>query len=96
MSEERKKLSAEIAQNLVLENREVLKISGVNDVNCFNENIVEAITVLGRLTVRGEGIKIARLDLDEKVLEINGYIYSCEYEDKSKVARKGLFGGMFG
>ncbi|MBQ8828456.1 MAG: sporulation protein YabP [Clostridia bacterium] len=96
MIEERRIPSSDVQQNLILESREILKISGVNDVSCFNENLVEAETVLGKLIVRGEGVRIARLDLNEKVLEISGYIYSCEYEDKSKSMRKGLFGGMFG
>ncbi len=96
MTEERKTLTKDIPQNVYMENRESLKISGVNDVNCFNENIVEAATVLGKLVIRGEGIHIVKLDLNDKVLELSGYMYSCEYEDKSKAMRKGKFGGMFG
>ena len=96
MEEERKKLIQDYPQNISLENRELLKVSGVKDVKSFNENIVEAETVLGKLTVKGEGIKIAQLNLDEHILELTGYIYSCEYEDKSKLNRRGRFGGMFG
>ena len=96
MTEERKILMQDYPQNINMENRESLKISGVKDVKSFNENIVEAETVLGKLTVKGEGIKIARLNLDEHILELTGYMYSCEYEDKSKLTRRGRFGGMFG
>ena len=96
MEEERKKLIQDYPQNISLENRELLKVSGVKDVKSFNENIVETETVLGKLTVKGEGIKIAQLNLDEHILELTGYIYSCEYEDKSKLNRRGRFGGMFG
>lgn len=96
MEEERKKLIQDYPQNISMENRELLKVSGVKDVKSFNENIVEAETVLGKLTVKGEGIKIAQLNLDEHILELTGYIYSCEYEDKSKLNRRGRFGGMFG
>ncbi|MBE7065007.1 MAG: sporulation protein YabP [Ruminococcaceae bacterium] len=96
MNEDRKNSVHECPQNINMENREALKISGVKDVKCFNENLAELDTVLGKLTVRGEGIKIARLSLDEGVLELTGYMYSCEYEDKSKLTRRGKFGGMFG
>lgn len=96
MNEERKNFIQDYPQNIVMENRELLKISGVKDVKSFNENIVETETVLGKLIVKGEGIKIARLSLDEHVLELTGYMYSCEYEDKSKLNKKGKFGGMFG
>ena len=96
MNDDRKNLMQEYPQNINMENRELLKISGVKDVKSSNENIVEAETVLGKLTVKGEGIKIARLSLDEHILELTGYMYSCEYEDKSKLNRRGRFGGMFG
>jgi len=96
MGEERRNLTQECPQNINMENRESLKISGVKDVKSFNENIVEAETVLGKLTVKGEGIKIARLSLDDSILELTGYMYSCEYEDKTKLSRRGRFGGMFG
>lgn len=96
MVDERKNFVQDYPQNISMENRELLKISGVKDVKSFNENMVETETVLGRLTVKGEGIKIARLSLDDHVLELTGYMYSCEYEDKTKLNRKGKFGGMFG
>lgn len=96
MTDERKNFIHDYPQNINMENRESLKISGVKEVKSFNENIVETETVLGKLTVKGEGIKIARLNLDDHILELTGYMYSCEYEDKSKLNRKGRFGGMFG
>lgn len=96
MGDERKNFVQDYPQNISMENRELLKISGVKDVKSFNENMVETETILGRLTVKGEGIKIAKLSLDDNVLELTGYMYSCEYEDKAKLNRKGKFGGMFG
>ena len=96
MNDDRKNFIQDYPQNISMENREILKISGVKDVKSFNENIVEAETVLGKLTIKGEGIKIARLSLDEHVLDLTGYMYSCEYEDKSKLNKRGRFGGMFG
>lgn len=96
MIEDKKTLIYDCPQNISMENRESLKISGVKDVKSFNENIVETETVLGKLTVKGEGIKIARLNPDEGILELTGYMYSCEYEDKAKLTRRGKFGGMFG
>ena len=96
MNDARKNFIQDYPQNISMENRETLKISGVKDVKSFNENIVEAETVLGKLIVKGEGLKIARLSLDEHILDLTGYMYSCEYEDKSKLTKRGRLGGMFG
>ena len=60
MIEERKMTtsSTNILQNIVLENREKLSISGVLDVLSFDDQIVILETELGLLTVKGENLKI--------------------------------------
>ena len=52
--DERKTISTSIIQNLVLENRQKLSISGVNDVLSFDDQVVVLETELGLLTVKGE------------------------------------------
>ena len=46
------------------------------------------------MLIRGEGLKIARLSLEQHELIVNGYVYSCEYEDTNKV-KKGIVGRIF-
>ena len=91
MAEKEKKETA--AQNLNIEGREKLFISGVNEVISFDEHIIDVKTELGRLIVRGEGLRLVTLDPENKELRAVGYVYSCEYED-SMGKRKGLFRGM--
>ena len=69
--EERKGLQNNIIQNLVLENRGKLSISGVLDVLSFDDQVVIVETELGLLTVKGEDLRINKLSIDtsEVVIE---------------------------
>ena len=55
-----------IIQNIVLENREKLSISGVLDVLSFDDQIVILETELGLLTIKGENLRINKLSLDTR------------------------------
>lgn len=85
--EERKGINTGIIQNLILENREKLSISGVNDVLSFDDQIVAVDTELGLLTVKGENLRINKLSLDTSEViiegEISNLLYSQNKQDKS-------------
>ena len=63
--EERKNVNSlnNIIQNLVLENRNKLSISGVKDVLSFDDQVVIMETELGLLTIKGENLKINKLSI---------------------------------
>mgnify|MGYP000566493996 CR=1 FL=1 len=75
--EERKSMSSmtNVIQNIVLENREKLNITGVLDVLSFDDQIVILETELGLLTVKGENLRINKLCLDTSEVTIDGAIY---------------------
>ncbi len=77
--------------NLVLENRQKLVIAGVIDVESFNAESVVVDTELGILSVRGEGLHISRLNLENSELNIEGDIYSIDYEEREGSRSKGGF-----
>ena len=81
-------------QDINIQNREKIKVTGVNDIIGFDETFVDIETELGKLLIRGEGLKIARLSLEQHELVVNGYVYSYEYEDTNKV-KKGIVGRIF-
>ena len=91
---EDKKSSKAKAQNLILENREKLSISGVMDVESFNDECVIVDTELGILIVRGDDLHINKLNIDNSELDIEGDIISCEYSDRDR-SKGGFFGKMF-
>lgn len=94
---EDKKMSRPKVQNIIIENREKMSISGVIDVESFNDECVIVDTELGVLVVRGEDLHINKLNLDNSELNIEGDIISCEYSDKEGSRSKGFgfLGKMF-
>ena len=74
--EERKNLNTNIIQNLILENRGKLTISGVLDVLSFDDQVVIVETELGLLTVKGENLRINKLSIDTSEVIVEGDIYN--------------------
>ena len=87
--DERKNINAGVIQNLILENRGKLSISGVNDVLSFDDQVVMVETELGLLTVKGENIRINKLSIDTSEVIIEGYISYLAYSDKELEKNKG-------
>jgi sporulation protein YabP len=95
MADEKRLVKAK-TQNLILENREKLSISGVIDVESFNDECVVVDTELGILIIRGEDLRINKLNIDNSELNIEGDIFFLEYNDKDGSRSKGgFFGKMF-
>lgn len=89
--DERKNISTGVIQNLILENRGKLSISGVLDVLSFDDQVVILETELGLLTVKGENIKINKLSIDTSEVIVEGNISSLAYSDKEMEKTKGSF-----
>ena len=78
---------------VTLVDRKRLSLTGVEDVDCFNEQIVVLRTAQGALTIAGTGLNVARLSLEEGCVDIDGEVDALEY---SGVRRKGgLLGRLF-
>lgn len=86
-----------VIQNLILENREKLSISGVLDVLSFDDQIVILETELGLLTVKGENLRINKLSLDTAEVIVDGEIYNLGYSEKEldKKNSGGIFNKIF-
>ena len=65
--------------NLTLENRKRLALTGVVEVISFNENVIMLNTNLGSLTIKGEGLRMNKLDVQNGEVMIAGMINSCIY-----------------
>ena len=88
--DERKNINTGVIQNLILENRGKLSISGVNDVLSFDDQVVMVETELGLLTVKGENIRINKLSIDTSEVIIEGDISYLAYSDKELEKNKGI------
>ena len=89
--EERKNRNAGIIQNLVLENREKLSVSGVVDVLSFDDQVVMIETELGLLTVKGQNLRINKLSIDTSEVIKEGDISYLAYSNKELEKDKGSF-----
>lgn len=89
--DERKSISTGVIQNLILENRGKLSISGVLDVLSFDDQVVILETELGLLTVKGENIRINKLSIDTSEVIVEGDISYLAYSDKENEKAKGNF-----
>ena len=80
---------------LELVGRERLTVSGVEDVERFDENGIVMSTSAGVLVVTGEDLHIGKLSLDGGELHVDGRIDSVTYEDQGQ-SRGGFFSRLFG
>ncbi len=87
------KLKTAVPHNIILEGRKVLRMSGVCDVDSFDEQTVIAFTNMGELTVRGEDIHISKLNTDTGELSLEGNFYALSYTDSTK--QGGFFSKLF-
>lgn len=79
--DDRKSINTSVIQNLVLENREKLSISGVLDVLSFDDQVVIVETELGLLTVKGDNLRINKLSIDTSEVVVEGEIYNLAYSE---------------
>ena len=82
--DERKTIANSVIQNIVLENRNKLTISGVLDVLSFDDQIVILETDLGLLNIKGEDIRINKLSIDTSDVILEGEINSLSYSQKDE------------
>ena len=54
MKTDRSAVSANLHHNLILEDRSAMNLSGVTDVDCFDERTIRLYTQLGELVIKGK------------------------------------------
>ena len=94
MAYEDRRTPAEAPHSLVLEGRERLMVSGVTDVESFDEAQVVMGTCRGGLTIRGQGLHMERLSVDTGDVAVTGLIDSMEYDDAAS-DKGGFFSRLF-
>ena len=69
--------------HVVIEDRKSLTVSGVEDVERFDENTIVLSTSRGAMVVAGENLHIEKLSLDGGDLKVDGDIDSVSYEEET-------------
>ena len=80
--------------NLILKERKSLNVSGVLDVDSFDDNTVVAYTDMGELTIKGRDLHISKINLDSGDLVLDGEVSLLEYTDNNQ-GEKGFFSRLF-
>lgn len=69
---------------LIMQDRKSLELTGVSNVESFDDTMVLALTSLGELTIKGIELHIKQLDLECGSLVLDGKIDALTYNEISK------------
>lgn len=83
-----------LPQNVMLEDRKRLSVTGVSDVDSFDDRSVTVFTQLGELSVRGADLHITALNVESGQLTLDGRIDALIYAQEQPKSG-GLFARMF-
>lgn len=88
-------MEKETQHTITLTNRENLSVTGINDVDAFNEQEIVAVCDIGELIIKGELLHIEELSIETGLLTVSGKISSLSYSEKftQTSVLKRLFGG---
>ena len=92
MAEEKR--TVKMPHNVILEDRKSLMITGVSDVDSFDDQTITVYTDMGEMTIRGTGLHIGKLSLETGELNITGNIFALGYSD-NREKQGGFYSRMF-
>ncbi|MFD1417069.1 MULTISPECIES: sporulation protein YabP [Oceanobacillus] len=79
-----------------VDKRKNLEITGVKEVDSFDNEAFLLETVMGYLIIRGQNLQLKNLDVTEGVVSIKGKIYELSYvDDQQQEKAKGFFSKIF-
>ena len=79
-----KKNELKFAHSILIDERERIKVSGVTDVESFDENEITLYTSGGGVVFIGEDFKINRLSVESGDVEIEGYVNEIKYTNSTQ------------
>jgi sporulation protein YabP len=82
-------------QEVKMLNRKVLEISGVLNVESFDNEEFLLETECGFMAIKGNGLHMKNLSLDQGMVAIEGSIDTIAYLDGGSHKSKGMFGKLF-
>ena len=71
-----------IMQNVILENRKKLTLTGIKDVLSFDDEIVIVESELGLLNIKGADLRVNKISVETGDVIVEGTIRAIEYSDK--------------
>lgn len=71
--------NSRVIQNVIMESRKKLNVSGVKQVINFDDETILIETLLGRMTVKGENLKIESFNAQTGDLLAEGTLHAIVY-----------------
>ena len=90
----RQERELELPHRLTLDARSRLSMTGVTEVESFDEESVALVTPRGALLIRGQGLHLQMLSLDGGEVRVDGTVDSIAYEADAPTG--GFFARLFG
>lgn len=85
-----------LPHKVIMEDRKSVFVTGVSDVDSFDENVIVAVTDMGELTMKGVDLHINSLNIDKGELSVSGSeIQSLIYTNDAPGGRQGFFSRVF-
>ena len=81
----------EAPHRLVLDSRRKLSMSGVIEVESFDESAIQLTTTRGPVLIRGTGLHLQMLSLDGGQVAVDGTISALSYEEPRQSGWRRLF-----
>ena len=95
MAFEYEEKALELPHKLTLDGRNRLVLTGVTEVESFDESMIVLHTTRGTLVIRGSGLHLQLLSLDGGQVHVDGTVDSMTSEDETREAG-GFFARLFG
>lgn len=83
-----------VIHSVIIESRKNLNISGVKDVISFDDETIQLNTAMGRITVKGEELKIIGFNTSTGELSVQGRINAVVYISDERM-RDGFLSKLF-
>lgn len=71
----------ETVQNIIMENRKKISVSGIEDIESFNEQQIVLYSCCGVIIIEGNSMHISKLSVENGETVITGNIDSVVYHD---------------
>ena len=84
-----------IMQNVILENRKKLTLTGIKDVLSFDDEIVIVESELGLLNIKGADLRVNKISVETGDVIVEWTIRAIEYSDKDLSPKQGLMSKIF-
>ena len=84
-----------LLHNVIMEGRKKLSVSGVEDVDSFDEHEVVVYTNMGLMEIKGRDIHMNKLSLETEEIILEGEFSSIAYIEEGETKKKtGFFAGL--